>query len=306
MSKRTFQPNNRRRAKTHGFRLRMRTRAGRAILAARRAQGPHRALGLTSPVDDGAARGVTHAPLCRVRAGGASRCAQQDDVPRRALAREPSRPAKPTVGFVVAKSVGNAVARNRVKRRLRAVVVTGSTSCPTAGGWSFVRCRGPRTCDYDRPGPGLRARAGRCLAPARRPATVSAVVATASRDRRTVDAAAGRPSACMAAGCAAAAARRRAAPALPGGRSPRCTARPAGTTRAARSTRSSPSRGTASCAGTGLAAWRLLRCNPWNPGGVDDVPPVRGQDSQGSVLRPSPDHAALSSAPRGHHDLRPT
>jgi large subunit ribosomal protein L34 len=34
--KRTFQPNNRRRAKTHGFRLRMRTRAGRGILSARR------------------------------------------------------------------------------------------------------------------------------------------------------------------------------------------------------------------------------------------------------------------------------
>jgi ribosomal protein L34 len=39
VSKRTFQPNNRRRAKTHGFRLRMRTRAGRAIVSARRSKG---------------------------------------------------------------------------------------------------------------------------------------------------------------------------------------------------------------------------------------------------------------------------
>ncbi|AZM47290.1 50S ribosomal protein L34 [Streptomyces sp. WAC 06738] len=39
MSKRTFQPNNRKRAKTHGFRLRMRTRAGRAIITARRNKG---------------------------------------------------------------------------------------------------------------------------------------------------------------------------------------------------------------------------------------------------------------------------
>ena len=39
MSKRTYQPNNRRRAKTHGFRLRMRTRAGRDILSSRRSKG---------------------------------------------------------------------------------------------------------------------------------------------------------------------------------------------------------------------------------------------------------------------------
>jgi len=29
--------------------------------------------------------------------------------------------------------------------------------------------------------------------------------------------------------------------------------------------------------GTGLAAWRLLRCNPWSAGGVDDVPPAHDQ-----------------------------
>jgi len=39
MTKRTFQPNTRRRAKKHGFRARMASRAGRAILSARRGKG---------------------------------------------------------------------------------------------------------------------------------------------------------------------------------------------------------------------------------------------------------------------------
>lgn len=37
-----------------------------------------------------------------------------------------------------------------------------------------------------------------------------------------------------------------------------------------------------------LAAWRLLRCNPWSLGGVDHVPPRSGSPPpEGEVARPA-------------------
>ena len=52
------------------------------------------------------------------------------------------------MGFTVTKKVGNAVIRNRVKRRLRAVA-HGIIPAHAAGGWDFVLIGRQNTIDRD-------------------------------------------------------------------------------------------------------------------------------------------------------------
>lgn len=48
--------------------------------------------------------------------------------------------------------------------------------------------------------------------------------------------------------------------------------------------------------GTALTLWRLARCNPWNPGGVDLVPPARGRVPTDQAADPATVHTAHQAA----------
>lgn len=66
------------------------------------------------------------------------------------LAASSSMTDAPSVGFVVSKAVGNAVIRNRVKRRMRAIVATHMSDLP-AGALIVVRALPESaTADYAR------------------------------------------------------------------------------------------------------------------------------------------------------------
>lgn len=112
--KRTYQPNKRKRAKCHGFRARMATKGGRAVLARRRAKGRKRlcvqqillktitsSREISQAFSEGRRIHTRYLTLIVIPA-------KQHD-------------QKGRVAFIAGKKLGNAVWRNSAKRRMREI-----------------------------------------------------------------------------------------------------------------------------------------------------------------------------------------
>ena len=126
--KRTYQPKKRKRARAHGFRARMASRAGRLTLKRRRTRGASacrpEARDGTGPEFGG--REMTPRPSAR---GRLSRSAEFERVYRqgRSVANRHlvlytfpnASTQRPRLGLSVSRKVGGAVERNKVKRLLR-------------------------------------------------------------------------------------------------------------------------------------------------------------------------------------------
>jgi putative membrane protein insertion efficiency factor len=166
---------------------------------------------------------------------------------------EPGSPAR--AGFVVPRAVGPAVTRNRVKRRLRHLLATRLDTLP-AGARVVVRAL-PASAAAGYPDLGAALDRGLAVARSRardgnRQALVWLLVLPIRAYQLLVSPLLG----------------------------PRCRFYPSCSAYAVQALRThGPLRGTL------LAVRRLLRCHPWNPGGIDPVPPRRRDPHRESVPR---------------------
>jgi len=126
VSKRTYQPHNKSRKRTHGFRARKKTRGGREVLRRRRAKGRKRLSVTTAEKGVGAGlapQGISKGMRLRQRAEFVVVQSEGQKVHGRhvlAIARKRSSPDLiGRVGLTVTKKIGNSVARNRIRRMLR-------------------------------------------------------------------------------------------------------------------------------------------------------------------------------------------
>lgn len=150
--KRTYQPHNVSRLRTHGFRARMATAGGRKVLSNRRRKGRYRlAVGTYQKLGAGPPRAPS---VAESQGPGASSPPGQGFPKARRLRRRPSflaaqrlgrrahaehltfvvapnpAPGASRVGLTVSKQVGNAVERTRVKRLLREIFRRGPEWLP--------------------------------------------------------------------------------------------------------------------------------------------------------------------------------
>ena len=116
--KRTYQPSVLVRKRRHGFRSRMATVGGRRVLRARRAKGRARlsAYSAGSRLLPGVTSIPSRAGFLRARNYGLKAVSRG-----LVMQAAPNHLADWRVGFTASKKIGNAVTRNRARRRLRAV-----------------------------------------------------------------------------------------------------------------------------------------------------------------------------------------
>lgn len=146
--KRTYQPNVRKRAKTHGFRKRMSTKAGRAVIRARR-EGAAAPVGVIRRQNGQ----LTSAGLGPVRSDRTFEALRRSSCRGRYGPVSVSFVARPEwshceVAYAVNRKVGGAVVRNRLRRRMRAVLAEWVTTLPTG---AYVVRSGPdgAALDFD-------------------------------------------------------------------------------------------------------------------------------------------------------------